>query len=106
MRALARRHQLLAVEVVEPRELELPDVGFLTLVDTETGRVRDVQTSRRSTRERYAAAAAEQREATARRLRQAGASHLVLRTDGDWVLDLARFVVAQRRVRAAAALAR
>ncbi len=99
LRALAQRHQVLAVEVVDPRELELPDVGYLTLVDPETGRVRDVQTSRRSTRQRYATAAAEQRADIADRLRKSGASHLQLRTDRDWVLDIVRFVLAQRRTR-------
>ena len=99
LRVLAQRHQVLAVEVVDPRELELPDVGYLSLVDTETGRVRDVQTARRSTRQRYATAAAEQRADIAARLRRAGASHLHLRTDRDWVLDIVRFVLAQRRTR-------
>ena len=106
LRALAQRHQVLAVEIVDPRELELPDVGYLTLVDTETGRVRDVHTSRRSTRRRYAAAAAQQRADIAARLRRAGASHLQLRTDRDWVLDIVRFVVAQRRTRRMAASVR
>lgn len=99
LRRLAQRHQVLAVEVVDPLELELPDVGYLTLVDTETGRVRDVQTSKRSFRERYTAAAAEQREGIAARVRGAGASHLVLRTDADLVLQVVRFVLAQRRTR-------
>ncbi|MDP8992651.1 MAG: DUF58 domain-containing protein [Actinomycetota bacterium] len=97
LRALVQRHQVLAIEVVDPRELELPAVGYLTLVDPETGRTRDVQTARRSTRERYAAAAAQQRADIAHRLRRAGASHLVLRTDGDWLLDMVRFVLARRR---------
>ncbi len=106
LRALAQRHQVLAVEIVDPRELELPDVGYLTLVDTETGRVRDVQTSRRSTRQRYAAAAAQQRADIAARLRRAGASHLQLRTDRDWVLDTVRFVLAERRTRRVSATVR
>ncbi|MDQ3681167.1 MAG: DUF58 domain-containing protein [Actinomycetota bacterium] len=98
LRALAQRHQVLAIEVVDPVELALPDVGYLTLVDPETGRVRDVQTSRRSLRERYAAAASDQRASIAARLRGAGAAHLVLRTDGDLVLAVVRFVLAQRRI--------
>jgi uncharacterized protein (DUF58 family) len=65
-----------------------------------------VQTSRRSTRQRYAAAAAEQRAGIAARLRQAGAAHLQLRTDRDWVLDIVRFVLAQRRTRRVAAAVR
>ncbi|MCB1285890.1 MAG: DUF58 domain-containing protein, partial [Microthrixaceae bacterium] len=42
---LAVRHEVLAVEVIDPRELELPDVGVVTLHDTETGRLREVDTS-------------------------------------------------------------
>jgi uncharacterized protein (DUF58 family) len=101
LRRLAARHQVLAVEVLDPRELELPDVGLLTLVDPETGRKREVATTRKL-RERYAAAAAEQRQATAAAIRRAGAAHLRLRTDRDWVLDLVRHVHAQRRLARAA----
>ncbi|MEO3825106.1 DUF58 domain-containing protein [Actinomadura sp. B10D3] len=102
LRLLGARHQLLAVEVVDPRELALPDVGMLTLVDPETGRRREVPTASRRLRERYAAAAARQREEIAAGLRRAGAAHLRLRTDGDWVRDLVRHVLAQRRVALAA----
>jgi uncharacterized protein (DUF58 family) len=97
LRRVDARHQLLGIEVVDPRELELPNVGLLTVVDPETGRLRDVQTASRKLRERYAAAAADQREAVREGLRRSGASHLVLRTDRDWVRDIARFVIGQRR---------
>lgn len=97
LRALARRHQVLAVEVVDPRELELPAVGLLTVVDPESGRRREIPTYSKRVRERYAAAAAEQREAIGRALRAAGAARLRLRTDRDWVRDIARYVAAQRR---------
>jgi uncharacterized protein (DUF58 family) len=97
LRRLGVRHDLLAVEVVDPRELELPDVGVLTLVDTETGRLHEVQTGDRKFRERYAAAACAQRDGIATALRRAGARHLRLRTDSDWLLDIVRFVAAQRR---------
>lgn len=97
LRRLARRHQVLAVETVDPRELELPDVGVVTLTDPETGRSRDVSTSSRRLRERYAAAAAEQRQSVRDALRRAGAAHLRLRTDRDWVRDIIRHVRTERR---------
>ncbi|MCC6438086.1 MAG: DUF58 domain-containing protein [Acidimicrobiales bacterium] len=97
---LATRHETLAVEIIDPRELELPAVGVLTLVDPETGRRREVQTSSAKLRSRYAAAAQAQREAIATSIRGTGADHLVLRTDRDWLTDLIRFVVL-RRARAA-----
>ena len=99
LRALQARHQVLAIEVLDPRELELPSVGVLTVVDPETGRVHEVRTGRRL-RERYAAAAREQRAQIAAGLRRAGAGHLQLRTDRDWVLDVVRYVARQRRDRA------
>ncbi len=101
LRSLSARHQVMAVEVVDPRELELPNVGYLTLVDPETGRLREVQTAKGHLRERYAEAAAAERAAIAASIRKAGAQHLVLRTDRDWLRDVLQFVVTTRR-RAAA----
>src|SRR5690606_3806653 len=97
LQRLAVRHDVLAVEVVDPRELELPDVGLLEVVDPETGERREVQTSSRRVRKRYAEAAQEQRGRIADAIRRAGADHLVLRTDRDWLLDLVRFVSLRRR---------
>ncbi|RJQ77102.1 DUF58 domain-containing protein [Pseudonocardiaceae bacterium YIM PH 21723] len=96
LRALSARHDLLAIEVIDPRDLELPDVGTVVLADPETGRQREVHTTPLLCRE-FAAAAAAHRDAVAAGLRQAGAGHLVLRTDSDWVADIVRFVVARKR---------
>jgi len=101
LRVLSARHDVLAVEVLDPRELELPDVGYLTLVDPETGAVHEVQTASAALRRRYAEAASEQRAAIAAALRSARADHLVLRTDRDWLADLVRFIERRRRVRLA-----
>jgi uncharacterized protein (DUF58 family) len=97
LRLLADRQQVLAVEVVDPRELSLPDVGLLTVVDPETGRRREVQTADRRLRERYAAVAAAHRAGTEQALRRAGVARMLLRTDGDWVRDIVRHVVTQRQ---------
>jgi uncharacterized protein (DUF58 family) len=99
LRALALRHQVLAVEVVDPRELELPDVGYLAMVDPETGRRLQVPTGKASLRARYAEAAAAQRGAIASSIRRSGAQHLQLRTDRDWMRDVVSFVVSNRRRR-------
>jgi uncharacterized protein (DUF58 family) len=99
LKTLRARHEVLAVEVLDRRELELPPVGLLTLVDPETGRRIEVQTARNRVRERYAAAAAGQRADIARALRGAAVPHLVLRTDRDWLFDIVRFVAARRRLR-------
>jgi len=99
IRKLGVRHDVLAIEVVDPRELELPDVGVLTLADPETGQLHEVQTADPALRARYAEAAGNQRGEIARALRAAGAAHLRLRTDSDWLLDIVRFVAAQRHAR-------
>jgi uncharacterized protein (DUF58 family) len=98
LRRLGSRHQVLAVQVGDPREQELPDVGLLTLVDPETGRRREVPTASRKLRERYAAAAAQQQATIAQAVKRAGAAHLPLRTDRDWVADIVRHVHARRRL--------
>ncbi|WP_320065141.1 DUF58 domain-containing protein [Micromonospora sp. RTGN7] len=98
LRRLAVRHQVLAVEVTDPRELELPDVGLITLVDPETGRRREVWTGDAGLRGRYAMAAAAQRDQVSQALRRCGATHLPLRTDRDWCADIVRHVHAQRRL--------
>ncbi|WP_283137061.1 DUF58 domain-containing protein [Rhizohabitans arisaemae] len=97
LRRMAMRHQMLAVEIADPRELTLPDVGLVTFADTETGETREVYLSRR-VRDAYARAAAAQREAVEAAMRRCGIPHLVLRTDRDWVFDFARFALHQRRV--------
>lgn len=89
---LAGRHNVIAVEVRDPREEELPDVGDLWLVDPETGRQLRVDTHSRRLRERYAAAAAAERSELAASLAQAGAQHVVLATRGDWLRTFAGFL--------------
>ncbi|WP_211346681.1 DUF58 domain-containing protein [Actinokineospora cianjurensis] len=96
MRALSLRHELVAVEVVDPRDVDLPDVGTVVLADPETGRQREV-TASPLLRKEFAAAAAEHRSAVAAGIRRAGSGHLVLRTDSDWIADTVRFVVARKR---------
>ena len=87
--ALSARHHVLAVEIDDPREAELTDVGELTLIDAETGQEVRVDTSSRRLRERFVAAAAEERASVATELRQIGVDHIVLSTSGDWLRTLA-----------------
>ena len=93
---LAGRHDVVAVEVRDPREEELPNVGQLWLVDPETGRQLRVDTRSRKLRERFSVAAAAEREQVARDFTSAGVRHVVLSTSGDW---LRPFVVFLRRSR-------
>jgi uncharacterized protein (DUF58 family) len=93
---LAGRHDILAVEIRDPRELELTNVGPLWVVDPETGRQLRVDTRSKRLRERFAAAAAAERAEVARTISSAGVRHVVLSTSGDWLRTLAVFL-RQRR---------
>jgi uncharacterized protein (DUF58 family) len=89
---LAGHHDVVAVEVRDPREQELTNVGLLYLVDPETGRQLRVDTRSRRLRERFAVAASAERAALARSVASAGARHVVLTTSGDWLRPLVTFL--------------
>ena len=93
---VAGRHEVVAVEVGDPREQALEPAGTLFLVDPETGRELRVDTSDARLRARFAEAAAEERAAVARELASAGVAHVALTTDRDWLRDLAVFVRRRR----------
>lgn len=97
LRAVTQRHETLMVEVVDPRELTLPNVGIIELRDRQTGTVTEIDTRSDKVRARYEEAGRDRLADHAQRVRRAGADHLVLRTDRDWVIDLARFVDHRRR---------
>jgi uncharacterized protein (DUF58 family) len=88
--AVRIRHSVLAVEVIDPRESELPSVGHLALIDPETGDRVEVNTSRRRVRERFAELERERRETIRRELRRLRTHHVPLSTGSDWLLDLGR----------------
>ena len=87
---LSARHHVVAVQTVDPRELELPAVGMLGLVDPESGRVLHVQTNSERLRTRDREAALDRHTGIARSIRSAGADHLLLFTARDWLVDIAR----------------
>ena len=89
---LAGRHDVVAVEIRDPREQDLPNAGALCLVDPETGRQLRVDTRSERLRARFAAAAAAERAEVARMFAAAGVRHAVLTTSGDWLRSLAVFL--------------
>ena len=97
MGTLARRHELIAVEVRDPRERELPALGPVRLRDMETGATRLVDTADPRFQARLAEVQAQERARRTGMLARAGARHVVLDTDGDWVLPLARALSQPRR---------
>jgi uncharacterized protein (DUF58 family) len=102
---VAARHTVLAIEVVDPREERLVDVGELQLVDPESGRRLRVDTGDRRLRDDFAAAARRDREEVAASFRHLGIRHLRLGTAGSWLADmtagLATTPAGQGRARAA-----
>jgi uncharacterized protein (DUF58 family) len=94
---LAGKHELVAVEIRDPREQELPNAGVLWLVDPETGRQLRVDTRSERLRARFASAAAEDRNLLASTIASAGARHVVLTTSGDWLRTFAVFLRRRRR---------
>jgi len=93
---VAGRHEVLAVEIRDPREQRLEPAGVLWLVDPETGDELRVDTGDRRLRERFAAAADEERRSVAHELSSAGVAHVVLSTDRDWLRQLATFLHVRR----------
>ncbi len=96
---LAGGHDVIAVEIRDPREQVLPNAGDLWLVDPETGRQLRVDTRDAKLRDRFAAAAAEERSGLARVLSSVGVRHVVLSTEGDWLRTLAVFLRRRRQLR-------
>ena len=88
--ALSARHDVLAVEVVDPREAALPDVGHITLIDPETGARMEADTSSAELRRRFEAAELARRDDLKAHLRRARARHVELNTGADWLRDLGR----------------
>jgi uncharacterized protein (DUF58 family) len=95
---LGLRHDLLAIAVFDPRERDLPPIGLVDVVDPATGRHREVRVTA-AVQRRFAAAAQEQIDARELALRRAGAEHLELATDTDWLGEIVRHV-RRRRVQA------
>lgn len=98
LRRIAVKNQVICVEVVDRREIEFPDVGDILIRDPESDFSRYINTSDADARDRFNAASQAQRERIRVAFRRAGVAHIQLRTDRDWVQDIARFVLSYRRV--------
>ena len=96
---LASRHHVVAIEIRDPREQELPDIGDLWLVDPESGRQLRVDTRSRKLRRQFSDEAAAEREQLHRELRSLGVAHLTLSTSGDWLRQLVGFLQSEGRRR-------
>ena len=94
---LAQRHDVIAVQVTDPMEQALPNVGLMTLEDPETGEQMFVDTTDPALRKRFAALAQERANALARTFAQAGVEPLTLRTDQSLIDNVVRFIEIRKR---------
>jgi uncharacterized protein (DUF58 family) len=98
---LARRHEVVAIRLVDPRETNLPDMGPVVLQDAETGDQMVVDTSDRHFRQRFAEAAQRRETAIAAAFARAGVDALTLSTDDDLVRAIVAMAARRRRRRVA-----
>ena len=99
--ALSRRHELMLIELRDPRERELPVMGPVTLRDVESGRRVLVDTADPKFRERFAKLSAHRGAERLAMFRRVNARHVIASTDRDWVLPLAKAISGHRPARRA-----
>ena len=100
---LNRRHEMLAVRLIDPREVELPDVGPMVMEDAETGEQLYVDTSDATFRRRFRAAADAREAALTASFRRARVEAATLSTDDDLVRAIVRMATTRRKRRRVAA---
>ena len=83
-----QKHDVVALRVYDPREMEMPDVGFVKFKDAETGDLRWINTSRRSSREAYNLWWKENEARVSAALKKCGVDSVSVRTDEDYVKAL------------------
>jgi len=100
LRVMGKRHDLIAVSVSDPREMQMPDVGLIELEDAETGERVVMDTGSRDVRKRYEALGVARQQRLRGLFRSTGVDHLEIENGRDYVGDLVRFFkIRGRRLR-------
>jgi uncharacterized protein (DUF58 family) len=99
MRQTNRRHDLIAVQVADPREKELPNVGVLALEDAESGEIIELDTADADVRRRFTELALERAKRMVNDFRSEGVDTLELKTDAPYMAALQRFFKTRERRR-------
>jgi uncharacterized protein (DUF58 family) len=94
---LSQRHEVLAIRLWDPREVELPDIGPIIMEDAETGEQLYVDTHDRGFRQRFRQAAQQREAALQEAFKRAGVDMLSLSTEEDLVKAIIRFATLRRR---------
>jgi uncharacterized protein (DUF58 family) len=97
LRLCARRNELIALSISDPREHELPDCGLIEIEDSESGALSLIDSSDAKVRQAFSTMARQRREGLHKMLRSAGADHLAIQAGVDFFPDLARFLQAHAR---------
>jgi uncharacterized protein (DUF58 family) len=83
-----QKHDVVALKVFDPRETELPNIGFVKFKDAETGQLRWINTSKRSNRDAYSQWWNDNDEKVSAMFRKSGVDSVSVRTDEDYVKAL------------------
>ncbi len=97
MRVIGKRHDLVAVTVIDPREMSLPNVGLIELEDAETGEIVLVDTSSSVVRKRYERLGKDQSAEFRDLFASMGVDQIEVRTDKDYIPNLVRFFRSRER---------
>jgi uncharacterized protein (DUF58 family) len=97
LRLLAQRHEVIAIRLWDPREMQLPDVGPVVLQDAETGEQLYVDTHDKKFRRRFMEAARAREAGLIETFKRAGVDVLPLSTEGDLIHAIASFVMVRRQ---------
>jgi uncharacterized protein (DUF58 family) len=100
LRIAATRHDIIPVQIVDPREEQLPNVGLMLAEDLETGDIIEVDTGSRAARDAYALRIAKQKASREQMFRKLRLDHLTIHTDRSYVKPVADlFRMRQKRAR-------
>lgn len=97
LRSVAAKHDVVAAQISDPREWQLPDAGRMCLEDPETGEQFVVNTSHPAVREKYAQAVSERQDALTRMLRKNGVERIDVRLDDDYAPAMKAYFRSRRR---------
>jgi uncharacterized protein (DUF58 family) len=94
---LDRRHDIIAINLRDVREEEIPDIGYIHLEDAETGEQMVINTADAGFRRRYASLVQQKNRALARLFRKMGVDLIQLRSDEDYLIPIRRFFAMRKR---------
>lgn len=99
MRIMSKRHDLIAVPIIDPRELSFPDVGLLVLNDAETGEIVTIDTGSLAKRGNYKKLSNKNVDENSKFFASIGVDEIKIETDKDYVQNIVKFFLAREKRR-------